>query len=223
MTDKVKPADAPQRNFYGRRIGKKLNKSQYHHLETTLPKVSVDLSDPLAGNVSWLEIGFGGGEHLLHMAETYPERTIIGCEAFIDGVAKLVSRVGERGITNIKIHNGDARDLLDVLPSASIEKVFLLYPDPWPKKRHHRRRFMNPDNLDQLKRIIAPGGEFRIATDIDDYVRHSLEILENYPQFGRIDHSQTAAWPDWITTRYEAKAFREGRKPNYLTFERLAQ
>lgn len=221
MSDNEKPTDAPHRNFYGRRAGKGLKKSQKIHMDTTLSRFAVDLDAPVADEPTWLEIGFGGGEHILHMADTYPDVTLIGCEAFVNGVAKLVSRVGEQGIENIRVHCGDARDLLEELPDACLEKVFLLYPDPWPKTRHHRRRFANTENFDQIARAMKPGAELRIATDIDDYVRHTLEALDPRDDFARVDLDRRAPWADWTRTRYEAKAYREGRLPNYLTFRRV--
>ncbi len=191
-------------------------------MENTLPRIAVDPANPGPGP-QWLEIGFGGGEHTLHMAKTYPDVTITGAEAFINGVAKIVSRIGEQEIDNIRLHFGDARDLLEALPDAAFEKVFLLYPDPWPKLRHHRRRFVTPENIDQIARILKPGAEFRIATDIEDYVRQTMEVM-----IPRKDFIWTAMrpadwrtpWPDWTRTRYEAKAVREGRTPHYLTFNR---
>ena len=191
-------------------------------MENTLPRIAVDPAN-LGHGPHWLEIGFGGGEHTLHMAATYPDVTIIGAEAFINGVAKIVSRIGEGDVQNIRIHFGDARDLLEAIPDAALEKVFLLYPDPWPKTRHHRRRFVTPENIDQIARIMKPGAEFRIATDIEDYVRQVMEVMTPRKDF--IWTAENASdwrepWSDWTRTRYEAKAVREGRTPHYLTFTR---
>ncbi len=193
-------------------------------MENTLPGIAVDLNAPVSEGEHWLEIGFGGGEHTLHMAATYPDVTIIGAEAFINGVAKIVSRIGEGDVQNIRIHFGDARDLLEVIPDASLEKVFLLYPDPWPKTRHHRRRFVTPENIDQIARILKPGAEFRIATDIEDYVRQTMEVMtprEDFIWTAERPADWRMPWSDWTRTRYEAKAIREGRTPNYLTFQRV--
>ena len=224
------------RNFYGRRFGKTLRKGQVEHLENTLPKLQVpgvshednpdrtplDLKALFGRDCPlWLEIGFGSGEHLLHLAQANPDVGFIGCEPYINGVATLVPRVAELGVENVRVHPGDARDLLDILPLPSIERAFLLYPDPWPKKRHHRRRFVTPEHLDPLMRTLKPGARFHIATDIGDYVRQSLEQLA-----GREDLIWTAEqasdwrepWEDWYRTRYEAKAIREDRVPHYLTF-----
>ncbi len=233
------PHGAPWRNFYGRTHGKTLRKGQIKHLETTLkdltpPGVSweenpgrdpIDL-EALFGDSRpvWLEIGFGGGEHLLHMAQTYREVGIIGCEPYINGVAMLVPRIAQEGVKNARVLHGDARDMLDVLPEASLDKAFLLYPDPWPKKRHHKRRFVNGENIGPLARALKPGAEFRIATDIEDYVRHTLEHMtarDDFEWLAQGPESWRAPWDDWHRTRYEAKAIVEGRTPHYLTFRRL--
>ncbi|MDP2739810.1 MAG: tRNA (guanine(46)-N(7))-methyltransferase TrmB, partial [Pseudorhodobacter sp.] len=161
---------------------------------------------------------FGGGEHLVHMAATYPGIGLIGCEPYINGVAMLLGKIRAAGVTNLAVHPGDVRDLFDVLPAASIARVFLNYPDPWPKKRHHRRRFVTQDHLLPLARVLAAGAEFRVATDIADYVRQTLEEV---PQAGfDLVSSSATPWDDWISTRYEQKALREGRGPHYVTFRR---
>lgn len=183
---------------------------------------SIDLDAQFGGKPVWLEIGFGGGEHLVHQAKANPDIAFIGCEPYVNGVAMLLSKIRREGIGNIAIHPGDARDLFDVLPAGSIEKTFLLYPDPWPKARHHRRRFVTPEHLQPLHQVLMPGAEFRVATDIPDYVRQALEEVPragfewtaNGPQDWR------DAWSDWVSTRYEQKALREGRVPHYLTFRR---
>jgi tRNA (guanine-N7-)-methyltransferase len=229
----------PWRNFYGRRHGKTLRKHQKELLETRLaemaPRGVTRAENPERRPIDpkvlfpeareiWLEIGFGGGEHMLHLAAAHPEAGIIGCEAFVNGVAMLLSGIERAGVGNIAIHAGDARDLIEVLPEASVSRVYLLYPDPWPKKRHHKRRFVDAANLSELARIIAPGGLFRIATDIEDYVRHSLEAIS---ADGRFTHERgqsadwSTPWAEWPGTRYEAKALREGRFPHYLSFTRV--
>ena len=239
MGDLKHPSGSPWRNFYGRRHGKTLRKGQIEHLENTLPALAVpevewednperspvDLA-ALFGDERpvWLEIGFGGGEHLLHMAQTYPDVGIIGCEPFVNGVAMLLPRIVEEGVENARIHMGDARDLLDVLPEASLDKAFLLYPDPWPKARHQRRRFVIEENLVPLAQALKPGAEFRVATDIADYVRQTLEVITAMEQFEWLAEGPDdwrRPWADWTRTRYEAKALREGRTPHYLTFRRV--
>ena len=220
-----------RRNFYGRVHGKTLRASQKTYLEEDLGRLSlpgvlreenpsrtpVDLAR-FAGKPLWLEIGFGGGEHLVHMAATYPEIGIIGCEPFVNGIAMLLGKIRAAEVSNLALHPGDVRDLFDVLPPASIAKAFLNYPDPWPKARHHRRRFVTQGYLTALAHVLQPGAEFRVATDIADYVRQTLEEV---PQAGftLLDQGDQA-WADWFSTRYEQKALREGRPPHYLTFQR---
>ena len=166
----------------------------------------------------WLEVGFGGGEHLVHMAGANRDRFLIGCEPFVNGIAMLLGKVRDAGLTNLAIHPGDVRDLFEVLPEASVATCFLNYPDPWPKTRHHRRRFVTPEYLDALARVMASGAAFRVATDIPDYVRQTLEEVPR-AGFDLVDQGGVA-WGDWVSTRYEQKALREGRVPHYLTFRR---
>lgn len=223
-----------RRNFYGRVHGKTLRASQKTYLAEDLGKVRLsgitveenparaplDVAGLFGGRPLWLEVGFGGGEHLVHMAARYPEVGIIGCEPFVNGVAMLLGKIRAAGAENLAIHPGDVRDLFDVLPDGAVAKCFLNYPDPWPKARHHRRRFVTPGYLTGLARVMAPGAEFRVATDIPDYVRQTLEEV---PQAGFDLLSQAGAggaWEDWLSTRYEQKALREGRSPHYLTFRR---
>jgi len=226
----------PHRNFYGRIKGKALKKSQQAYLAEDLADLSpgpvgwdenpqrapLDLSARFGDCPVWLEIGFGGGEHLIHQAQQNPDVTIIGAEPYINGVAMLLGKIRRAGVTNLAVYPGDARDLMDVLPDGSIARAFLLYPDPWPKARHHRRRFVTQEHLEPLARKLVPGAAFRVATDIKDYVRQTLEEV---PRHGFVWTAERpddwrVAWPDWMSTRYEQKALREGRKPHYLTFER---
>ena len=220
-----------RRNFYGRVHGKTLRASQKTYLEEDLGRLSlpgvlreenpartpIDLAR-FAGKPLWLEIGFGGGEHLVHMAATYPEIGIIGCEPFVNGIAMLLGKIRAAEVSNLALHPGDVRDLFDVLPTASIAKAFLNYPDPWPKARHHRRRFVTQGYLTALARVLQPGAEFRVATDIADYVRQTLEEVPK-AGFTLLDQGDQP-WADWFSTRYEQKALREGRPPHYLTFQR---
>ncbi|MGF1502395.1 MAG: tRNA (guanosine(46)-N7)-methyltransferase TrmB [Paracoccaceae bacterium] len=230
---------APWRNFHGRRHGKKLRAGHERLLETKLaalapPGVSwaenpdrraIDLAGLFPGaRRVWLEIGFGGGEHMVAEAAAHPEVGILGCEAFVNGVAMLLSAIERAGVSNLRVHPGDARDMLDVLPAGAIARVYLLYPDPWPKKRHWKRRFVNAGNLDALARVMAPGAELRVATDIEDYVRHSLEAVAVHGRFrwtAERPRDWREPWPGWPSTRYEQKALREGRRPHYLIFRRL--
>ncbi|NBE07694.1 tRNA (guanine(46)-N(7))-methyltransferase TrmB [Paragemmobacter ruber] len=234
VTQEGMPAVPERRNFYGRVHGKTLRASQKQYLAEDLGKVRLagitveenpgrSPIDPVAlfgERPLWLEVGFGGGEHLVHMAARYPRIGIIGCEPFVNGVAMLLGKIRAAGVDNLAIHPGDVRDLFDVLPDASVAKAFLNYPDPWPKARHHRRRFVTPGYLVALARVMAPGAEFRVATDIPDYVRQTLEEV---PKAGFDIVAQAGAggaWEDWLSTRYEQKALREGRAPHYLTFRR---
>ena len=171
----------------------------------------------------WLEIGFGGGEHLARQASDYPDVGMIGCEHYIDGVAKLLSAIDAERLGNVRVHPHDARDVMDALPDGCLARVFLLYPDPWPKTRHHKRRFMCTENLDALARLMRPGAELRVASDIPDYIRHSLQFALSHPAFdwaAECSADWLQPWPDWPGTRYEAKALSEGRRPAYLTFRR---
>jgi len=243
------PNTAPWRNFYGRRNGKTLNKAQRAYLREDLAQLSpgavswaenpdrvpLDMATRFHGKPVWLEVGFGGGEHIVHMASTYPGVEIIGCEPYVNGVAMLLGKLRRTQLRSIAVHPGDARDLMDVLPEGSIDKAFLLYPDPWPKSKHHRRRFVTQEHLEPLHRALKPGAEFRVATDIPDYVRQAVEEIpkagfapqfEVPPAFDFDDPQPThgdwdTPWEDWLSTRYEQKALREGRKPHYLTYRRV--
>ncbi len=233
MTDETQ-TQPEWRNFYGRIRGKTMRSSQKTYLsedlDTLRPRGVTREENPERAPIDpaeifgddrpvWLEVGFGGGEHLVHMAARYPGVGIIGCEPFINGVAMLLGKIRAAGVTNLAVHPGDARDLMEVLPEASVARAFLNYPDPWPKRRHHRRRFVTGEHLLPLARVMAPGAEFRVATDIPDYVRQTrIEV----PKAGfALVNEGGVAWEDWLSTRYEQKALREGRAPHYLTFRRL--
>lgn len=228
----------PHRNFYGRIKGKTLKQSQRGYLDEDLAALSpgpVDWDvnpdrtplDPAAifgGRPVWLEVGFGGGEHMVHQASRNPDVGIIGCEPYINGVAMLLGKIRKAGTDNVAVHPGDVRDLFDVLPDASIDRAFLLYPDPWPKARHHRRRFVTPEHLAPLARVLKPGAVFRVATDIPDYVRQTMQQVprHGFTWTARGPEDWRVAWDDWVSTRYEQKALREGRVPHYMTFVRDA-
>jgi tRNA (guanine-N7-)-methyltransferase len=234
---KTGPSDEPRRarrdaGLFGRRKGKTLRPYQAGLMETLLVKVKVDpaagLSDPAAlfphrPDDLRLEIGFGGGEHLAADAQAHPERGYFGCEPFVNGVAKLLVEIETRDLANVRVHPDDAAKLIEALPSASLSGVCLLYPDPWPKRRHKYRRFVSDDMLARIARVMRPGAELRFATDIDDYAGWTLERILRSPDF--IWPSTKAEdwlhpWAGWPGTRYEAKALREGRRPVYLTFIR---
>ena len=234
MSDSHHPKGAPWRNFYGRIRGKTIRASQHDYLDNDLGPLSpgavgwdvnpdrtpLDLNALFGGRDVWLEIGFGGGEHLVGVAAANPQIGIIGAEPFVNGVAMLLGKVRRAGVSNLAVHPGDVRDLFDVLPAGSIRKVFLNYPDPWPKQRHHRRRFVTQDHLLPLATIMAKGAQFHVATDIPDYVRQTLKEV---PMAGFVRDSADihTPWDGWISTRYEQKALREGRMPHYMTFRRV--
>jgi tRNA (guanine-N7-)-methyltransferase len=214
---------APERKFrfYGRRKGHALRR---HHLQLTgelLPALRADLADPLKACPAprWLEIGFGGGEHLAHQASLHPQVSFIGAEPFVNGVAKLLALAEEKQLSNLRIHDGDARYLLEALPDGTFERVYLLYPDPWPKARHNKRRFVSAENLAQIHRVLKSGGLFLFASDIDDYVAWTREHVAALGGFAE-EGDASEAFENWIQTRYEAKARREGRGSSYLRFRR---
>lgn len=228
--------ERPHRNFYGRRKGKHLKASQEGYLDQDLAALSpgmvdwdvnpdrlpLDLQGLFGGKPVWLEIGFGGGEHMVHQAAQNPDVGIIGCEPYINGVAMLLGKIRKAKVDNLAVYPGDVRDMFDVLPEASIDRAFLLYPDPWPKSRHHRRRFVTAEHLAPLVRVLKPGAIFRVATDIPDYVRQTLEQVpgHGFEWLAEGPGDWRVAWDDWISTRYEKKALREGRVPHYLTFRK---
>ncbi|ESX28646.1 tRNA (guanosine(46)-N(7))-methyltransferase TrmB [Mesorhizobium sp. M0761] len=219
--------------FFGRRHGKTIRPQQAAALESGLGAYGLDLSVQapaelralFSADVSTvrLEIGFGGGEHLLHRATEAPATGFIGVEPFVNGMAKLMMAVREKPLANLRVYDDDATRLLDWLPQASLDGIDLLYPDPWPKKKHWKRRFVSPLNLDRFARVLKPGGKFRFASDIDTYVNWTLLHCRAHGgllwqvQDGADWHRPYEGWPG---TRYEAKAIREGRRPAYLTFIR---
>ncbi len=220
--------------FFGRRKSRPLKPRQQRLMETLLPALRLEekdaarlrepamLFDPVPERLV-LEIGFGGGEHLAHRAMEHPDWGFIGAEPFINGVAKLLSAIDEKGLPNIRIWFDDARLLLPLIGDETLDAVWLLYPDPWPKKRHHKRRFVNLQNLREIHRILRPSGEFVFASDIPDYVRWTLLHVRAHGGFEWLAE-RPADWreppPGWPGTRYEAKAIREGRTPAYLCFRR---
>ena len=228
--------DHPRRSteaFFGRRRGKTLRGRQAEAMRHLLPDLLIDVNGSLAADLAALfahepqtiivEIGFGGGEHLLAHARRRPEAGFIGVEPFVNSMAKLVSALGAAPLPNIRLYDDDATRLLDWLPDASIDQIDLLYPDPWPKTRHHKRRFVNQANLERFARVMKPGARFRFASDIDTYVNWTLQRIARHRAFewtARRAADWRTPFPDWPGTRYEQKALREGRSPAYLTFER---
>jgi tRNA (guanine-N7-)-methyltransferase len=225
----VNMTEAPShRRLYGRSKGKALRQHQAALMNDLLPSLAVDISKALSlrpDRELRVEIGFGGGEHLIEAAAREPEVDFIGCEPFVNGMAKLLSRIESRGLENIRLFRGDAAEVLDRLPPASLSKVYLFYPDPWPKRRHRKRRFVSEENLARLARVLRPGAELRFATDIDDYAAWTLARLRACDAFrwqARTAEDWRAPWDGWTQTKYEAKAMAAGRRPVYLTFIRLA-
>ena len=234
MTPRQNPLNAAgePRAFFGRRSGKRLHRGHDVLFRELLPELAISLPegvlDPRAlfenPKKLTLEIGYGGGEHLARQARTHPEDAYIGCEVFTGGIAKLLQAIDEEEIGNVRLFTDDALKLLQKLPDASLDEVYLLYPDPWPKTRHHKRRFVSPLTLAELARTIRPGGKFNFATDIEDYADWTLAHILRAPGFV-FEPGAPGSWhepyPGWEPTRYEQKARREGRlKSFYLTFER---
>ena len=221
--------------FYGRRRGRPLRTGQRERQSTLLPQLSFAVPengrlDPASLFAKprdiWLEIGFGSGEHLASQAEAHPDIGFIGCEVFENGVVKLLGETERRGLANIRLYPNDARPLLAALTPRSVGRVFILFPDPWPKARHHKRRLVAPATLDRLAEIMTDGAELRLATDDPGYLSWMLEHATGHPEF-----SWTACRPadwrerpdDWPATRYELKARKAGRMPAFLRFTRRAR
>lgn len=228
-------AEDRQRTLYGRRRGKPLRPGRQRSLtkhwpELALPLDKIARSGPKCGDLFgfeprelWLEIGFGAGEHLAQQARNFPDIAMIGCEPFENGVARLVGYVEELGLKNIRVLSDDAALVLERLPEAVLDRVILLFPDPWPKRRHHKRRFVRPGNIALVARALRPGGLWRMATDDASYCRWMLRHMTSHPDFawcarGPGDWRQRPC--DWPQTRYEQKALEAGRRPAFLTFLR---
>jgi len=214
----------PPFRFYGRRHGKKASPRQIGLIENLLPRLAPDPASLPEGPL-WLEIGCGGGEHLCAQARANPDVTLLGCEPFLEGVAKTLTTIEEEGIGNILMHGDDARPLLEALPEACFDRGFILFPDPWPKTRHNKRRFVSRENLDRLARVLKPGAPLRIGTDHMDYARWILAHLLAHDSFDwtaeRADDWRIAP-ADHFETRYERKARNKGDKPVFFEFVRRA-
>jgi tRNA (guanine-N7-)-methyltransferase len=233
MSDDQHPTRATEA-FFGRRKGKPLRERQAEGIATLLPALKLDLLAPAPVDLKELfpvpvdrvrlEIGFGGGEHLIHRAQEQSGTGFIGVEPFVNSMAKLLSRVDALGLNNIRVYDDDATQVLDWLPEASVDQIDLLYPDPWPKRKHWKRRFVSQVNLDRFHRVLKPGGLFCFASDIDTYVNWTLLHCRDHGGFDWQAEQST----DWLTpfagwpgTRYENKARREGRSSAYLTFKKI--
>ncbi len=225
--------EAIELRSFGRTRSRSLTARQQDVIARLAKQTSIDLSsaDPLGAaeifdnryDALWLEIGFGGGEHLLWQARENPQVGIIGCEPFRDGVVRVLTAIDEEHLENIRLHADDARPLLRQLKPQSIDRAFILFADPWPKKRHNKRRLINANLAELLARVMKPGAQLRIATDIDDYLKSILLTFYGHPDFEWLAE-RPSDWrvrpPDWPATRYEAKAIREGRSCAYLRFRR---
>lgn len=226
-------ADGRPRAFFGRRSGKALHKGQRALYEARLPELSVPAGEtPLVLAALFpdakrfvLEIGYGGGEHLARQALNAPDTGFIGCEVFSGGIAKMVEAIDRHGIGNVALYADDALGLLARLPDGALEAVYLLYPDPWPKMRHHKRRFISALTLSEIARVLRPGGRFHVATDIEDYANWTLAHVLREPSLV-FAPDRPGSWHEpfagWVPTRYEEKARREGRMVSfYFAFERV--
>jgi tRNA (guanine-N7-)-methyltransferase len=223
---------SPTSLLHGRRKGKKLGVRHTGLLRDLSPALSFDASSPIPDPAAlfggrraplWLEIGFGGGEHLAASAVRHPGVNFIGCESFLNGIAKALELIEDGDLGNIRLHDGDARNVIEALPARSVDGVYLLYPDPWPKRRQHKRRFVSEETLTRLARIMREGAELRFATDVDDYAAWTLARVLGSPDFtwrALAARDWQEPWEEWPGTRYEAKAKAEGRRPAYLTFAR---
>ncbi|MEM6711527.1 MAG: tRNA (guanine(46)-N(7))-methyltransferase TrmB [Pseudomonadota bacterium] len=231
MTTENEPTDEPTRSrglLYGRRKGKTLRDARARAYETGLRDLALDLSEPLSDPKTLfgaptdrlaLEIGFGGGEHLLHQLARQETTGFIGCEPFVNGMARLLDDAQDHpGRSRLRVHEGDAREVIERLPDQSLDQVYLLYPDPWPKLRHEKRRFMSVETLSLLHPRMKLGAELRLATDIDIYKKSAVKAALDHLGFDRTARDEAVPWPDWLRTRYEAKAVREGRTSAYFSF-----
>jgi tRNA (guanine-N7-)-methyltransferase len=233
MTDN--PAkDQSQRAFFGRKKGHPLRARQVELFSDLLPQIAFDLTKPAPPDLATLfphrpetlrlEIGFGGAEHLIAQAIAHPESGFIGADGFLNAIGKALVAIDDNDLTNVRLHHGDASELLDWLPAKAFARIDLLYPDPWPKRRQWKRRFIQDDSLVRLARLLKPDGELRFATDIASYMTYALARVLRSPDF--VWTAQSAddwrkSWDGFSRTRYEAKALREGRLPAYFVFRRV--
>ncbi len=233
MNERQDSSDKSRRAFFGRRKGHPLKARQAVLFDTLLPTVALDLTKPSPADLRGLftdvddvrlEIGFGGAEHLIGEALAHPRSGFIGTDAFINGVAKALVAIDANALGTIRLHFGDASELIDWLPAASLSRIDLLYPDPWPKRRHWKRRFIQDDSLKRLACILKRGGELRFATDIADYAVYALTRVLRSSDFmwtAECADDWRQPWAGFAGTRYEAKAKREGRVPAYFIFRKV--
>jgi tRNA (guanine-N7-)-methyltransferase len=221
------------RTFFGRRKGHRLRPRQEELLEALLPQLALDLSRPAPAPVAALfavpvadvvlDIGFGGGESMIAQAQAQPRTGFLGVEPFVNGMAKALAAIASHGLKNIRLHFDDAGSLISWLPEASLARIELIHPDPWPKRRHWKRRFVQDEMVVQLARILRPGGEFRFVTDVADYAAWARERLlrsESFALIAPYADDWRKPWPGFIETRYHSKAAREQRASCFLVFRR---
>ena len=234
MTTMIRSPPITPRAFFGRRKGHRLRKRQAELFETLLPRLAIDLSRPAPAELCTLfpvpvteirlEIGFGGGESMIAQALARPRTGFIGVEPFVNGMAKALAAIESASLRNIRLHFDDATSLIAWLPDASLTRVDLIHPDPWPKRRHWKRRFVQDATVASLARILRRGGELRFVTDIADYAAWTLQRLLRSAAFewtARSADDWRNPWPDFTATRYHAKAAREERAPCFLLFRRV--
>jgi tRNA (guanine-N7-)-methyltransferase len=223
-----------QGSFFGRRKGHKLRAHQAGLVENLLPHLSLDIAGKAPADIrdlfhpkaddARLEIGFGGGEHLVAEAQHFADSGFIGCEPYVNGMAKILAQIEAHNIGNIRLFAGGAAELLAWLPPRSLSRIDLIHPDPWPKRRHWKRRFVQDANVRAMARALKPSGEFRFVSDIDDYCAWTLAHLMRSPDFRwmaeRADDWRKP-WDGYTMTRYGRKAEREGRVASYLRFQRI--
>lgn len=216
------------RAFYGRRAGPRLSKYQQSLMDELLPQLSIKpapngsvkvekLFDKPVGKLH-LEIGFGGGEHLTHLAQTYPNDGFIGCEPFRNGMAKMLVAISKLELKNVALYHEDALELMRFIAPDKFDRIYLLYPDPWPKVRHHKRRFVCDESVHEIVRLLKTGGEWRFACDVEDYVDWVFDHISKAPGLIQLTPKDAlhTPWQGWVRTRYEEKAIRNGRKPHYV-------
>ena len=225
-----------QGSFFGRRKGHKLRNHQADLIAHLLPRLVIDISEPGPPDLGSLfdrsvtskrlEIGFGGGEHLIAEALAYPDVGFIGCEPYVNGMAKILTQVEEHNVSNLRLFAGDAAELLAWAPPASFARIDLIHPDPWPKRRHWKRRFVQDATIAAMTRVLTANGEFRFVSDIDDYCAWTLAHMTRSKDFAwtaeRADDWRLP-WAGYTMTRYGRKAEREGRRAAYLTFRMQEQ
>ena len=231
MTDD--DSERAQRAFFGRRKGHPLRARQAELFDELLPKLALDLTKPAPADLASLfphapqtlrlEIGFGGGEHIVAQALAHPEQGFIAADGFLNAVGKLLVAIDDENIDNIRVLHGDATGLIDWLPAGVFSRIDLLYPDPWPKRRQWKRRFIQDESLPRIARLLKSGGELRFATDIPGYMTYALTRIMRSPDFtwtAEVADDWRKPWDGWTRTRYEAKAIREGRTPAYFIFRK---